>query len=277
MKQILLPTDFSVNATNALDYALYIAKKTGATLTLLNVTQMPPGSSTMHRNIRDILKKDSEDALSELRESIKADAANQDVNLQTISRYGTFEVQVKAVVEDLDIDLIVMGTQGATGIAGILFGSNTATIIEEVTACPVLAIPHKAPIDDIHKIVFATTYAGNNIEILKDLSALAAVFGASIQILHVRITKEGTKTQIIEDFKQKLRKEVPKESFTFHEVEHEDVLEGLLEFVKANNIDLIAMGTRKKGFFGFFMRSLTKSAAFSTTVPLMAFHDKPKD
>jgi nucleotide-binding universal stress UspA family protein len=276
MKNILLPTDFSDNAANALEYALYIAQKTGATLILLNVTQIPPGSNTMHRNIRDILKKDSEDSLNQLQKKIKANTDNQEVKLRTVSRYGTLEVQIQAVVEDLDIDLIVMGTQGATGIKGMLFGSNTATIIEEITACPVLAIPYQAPIQDIRKIVFATTYAGNNIEILKELASLALIFKASIHILHIRITKEGTKAEFIDDFKQKLREAVPNGSFTFHEVEHEDVIEGLHTFVKANDIDLIAMGTRKKGFFGFFMRSLTKAAAFSTTVPLMAFHDKPK-
>ena len=277
MKSILLPTDFSDSAENALKYALYLAKKTGATLTLLNVTYPSPGNSTMHRNIRDILKNDSKKALIELESKIKIDPANEGVKVKTVSKYGTLNVQIQAVVQDLDIDLIVMGTHGATGLKELIFGSNTATVIEEVTDCPVLAVPYKAPLHELNKIVFATTYSFNNIEVLKELSAMADILGATIQILHVRTPKDSTKEAIVEEFKQKLKTEIPQGNFAFHEIEHEDVVEGLQQYVTAEKIDLLAMGTRKRGFFGSFInKSLTKTAAFHTSIPLLAFHDKQK-
>lgn len=277
MKNILLPTDFSESAEKALNYALYLAKKTQATITLLNIAQPSPGSNTMHRNIRSILKNDSEKALVQLERKIRSNTANENIPIETVSRYGTLNVQIKAVVQDLEIDLIVMGTHGASGLKELILGSNTATIIEEITDCPVLAVPYKAPRQEINKIVFATTYSFNNIEILKELSALADTLGAAIQMLHVRTPKASTKEAVVEDFKQKLKAEIPQTNFAFHEIEHEDVVEGLQQYVIAEKIDLLAMGTRKKGFFGSFInKSLTKTAAFHTTIPLLAFHDRQK-
>jgi nucleotide-binding universal stress UspA family protein len=276
MKKILLPTDFSDSANNALDYALHLAKKTGADITLLNVARTASGNSTMHRNIRDILKKDSEESLEKLVRKIKRDPVNKDIQIQHISRYGSLSMQIQAAVRALCIDLIVMGTHGATGMKEIVFGSNTANIIKEVTACPLLAVPYNAPLHNISKIVFATNYAGNT-DIIKELSSLADTLGATIQILHIRTPQDISNETVINQFKQNLMKEAPQAKFTFHEFAHENVVEGLQKYVDAEKIDLLAMSTRKRSFLDSFIdKSLTQTAAFHTTIPLLAFHDKEK-
>jgi nucleotide-binding universal stress UspA family protein len=272
MKDILLPTDFSDNANNALEYILPIAQKAGAEITLFNVAHMPPGNTTMHRNIRDILKKDSEQALLQLKNKI--DPAYKDVEIHTISRYGNLIVQINTIARAANnMDLIVMGTQGASGIKELFFGSNTADVIEQVRACPVLAVPNKATYTGIKKIVFATNYSGNNVPALKELLSFSEFFNASIHMLHIR--KTDKMNPVAEQFKKRIETELPQSAITFHEIQNEDILDGLDQFIASENIDMMAMVARKKGFFETYTsRSLVKKAACNTTIPLLTFHDK---
>lgn len=272
MKNILLPTDFSANAWNATQYAIEIVKKTGATLTLFNVAQMPPGNTTMHRSIKDILKKDSETALAQLKKSVLA--AHPDLPVEIVSRYGDLIVQTTNLLREKPAHLIVMGTEGAAGIKEILLGSNTAHFIEQVTSSPVLAVPHRAVFSGIRRIVFATSYTSNNLIAARKLWQFAQVVGASVHLLHVRTPRQPSPNPAVELFKQRLNAELPEASFTFHEVENEDILDGLNDFVEAEQMNMIAMVARKKGFFESFMeRSLVKTVAFHTETPLLAYHD----
>lgn len=272
MKDILLPTDFSDNANNALEYILPEAKKANAEITLFNVTHMPPGSTTMRRDIRGILKKDSEQALFQVINKI--DPGYKDVKIHTVSRYGDLILQIKTIARAAaNIDLIVMGTQGATGMKEYFFGSNTADVIEQVTVCPVLAVPYRARYSGIKKIVFATNYSANNVPALKELLAFSRVVDASVHVLHIR--RSETLNPVAEQFKKRLETELPQAMFTFHEVQNDDILVGLDKFIAAEKIDMMAMVARKKGFFeNFTSRSLIKTAAFHTTIPLLTFHDK---
>src|SRR6185369_9385968 len=79
---------------------------------------------------------------------------------------------------------IVMGTKGATGIKEMVFGSNTARVIESAT-CPVLAIPKNSTFRHIQQITFATNYIDGDLEAITEISKLAEIFSAHITILHV--------------------------------------------------------------------------------------------
>lgn len=75
----------------------------------------------------------------------KIDPTYKDVEIHTISRYGNLIVQINTIARAAaNIDLIVMGTRGASGMMELFFGSNTADVIEQVRVCPVLAVPSKA-------------------------------------------------------------------------------------------------------------------------------------
>jgi nucleotide-binding universal stress UspA family protein len=155
----------------------------------------------------------------------------------------------------------------------LFFGSNTANVVEQVTVCPVLAVPRKATYTGIKKIVFATNYSANNVPALKELLGFSNFFEASVHILHIRKTE--TLNPVAEHFKKRLETEVPQSVFTFHEIQNEDILEGLDQFIASENIDMMAMVVRKKGFFeSYTSRSLVKKAACNTTIPLLTFHDK---
>jgi hypothetical protein len=95
---------------------------------------------------------------------------------------------------------------------------------------------------------------------------------ASIHMLHIRKTEKLN--PVAEQFKKRIETELPQSTITFHEIQNDDILEGLDQFIASEKIDLMVMVARKKGFFeSYTSRSLVKTAAFHTTVPLLTFHD----
>jgi hypothetical protein len=81
-----------------------------------------------------------------------------------------------------------------------------------------------------------------------------------------------------EHFKKRLQDDLPESKFTFHEIESEDILEGLDRFIATEQIDMMAMVARYKGFFGSYTsRSLVKRVACHTSIPLLVFHAKQNE
>src|SRR5690606_13598833 len=147
MKKILLPTDFSENAFNAIKYAVQLFKKEKCTFFLLN-TYTPvlydsdyilysPASSL---SLDEVYKNNSQSGLEKVEKRILAEFPNDLHSFKLISSFSLLNEEIKEQVKTRNIDLVVMGTQGATGAVQILFGTHTVHAIKRAI-CPVLAIP----------------------------------------------------------------------------------------------------------------------------------------
>src|SRR5690606_1992138 len=192
MKNILLPTDFSNNAWNAIDYALKLFKDDECLFYLLHSYSpplVPPttaGVTTAATTeiLLDSARKASEDGLNDVLKKISQTNKNVKHQYKILSEYDFFVGAVKTVVEDYRIDLIVMGTKGSSGLKEVIIGSNTAGVIGNVKS-PILAIPENAVYGPIKEIAFATDYdyycEKDEISPLVDI---ANKTGASIKILH---------------------------------------------------------------------------------------------
>ena len=157
MQKILVPTDFSDNATKATDYAVALAEKTNAEIILLNVTTLLNSTFSSRRALikeyNNTRVAGIRDQLKELQQSI---AANSDKVKLTIKLYeGDVQDSILQCAKDENVDLIIMGTQGASGLKKIFIGSITAGIIGNTTV-PVLAIPKKAEWKKLENILFAS-------------------------------------------------------------------------------------------------------------------------
>jgi nucleotide-binding universal stress UspA family protein len=143
MAHILIPTDFSPNALNAALYALELYGAEGNSFTMLHCYMMPHGESTTW-NIEGQLAKTSQEDLSEFMTSLRAKLPGAQHRLEMKSERG-YLPEVISVYKDRPNapDLVVMGTQGATGIEHVLMGTNTADAIKW-GGLPVLAIPAQA-------------------------------------------------------------------------------------------------------------------------------------
>ena len=273
MKTILFPTDFSVSANNALNYALELAKITAARLILLNAYQLPYSRADMIVSVMDILKEDSEAGLKATLDKIKQNPKFDGIRCETISRVGDVVSVSSELIQDLEIDLIVMGTKGASGLIETIIGSNTAGVIKSVK-CPVLAIPEKAFYSVPHKIGFA--YDLKELENPKDLrflAHLAKLFNAEIQIYSViaeadqeAIDRSAVQLKLSEYFRG-IKLEI-------YFVVNGDIIDGIMKLVKANQPDWVVMVAKKYRLFeSLFHSSMTKSMVFQTKKPLLVLHN----
>ncbi|NIK73108.1 nucleotide-binding universal stress UspA family protein [Thermonema lapsum] len=272
MKKILVPTDFSEHAQKALDFAVFIARRSGASLSLLHAYHIPyrTSESVMASNkIYEILKEDSEKNLADLQAKIKKE--HPQIEVETISHRG--DVKNFITNKANDFDLIVMGTKGASDFENVVFGSTTATVLNNAP-CPVLAVPVLAQISQINRLAYASNYEAHDLEVIDRLCEFALIFGAEIHVVHF-VEPE------FDDFEELIRYRgfeiVVKEKIAYphlyvHKVATEDFNKGMSEFAEKQNISLLAMLTHKRSFLEkLFLPSLTKEIVMQSPIPVLAF------
>lgn len=198
------------------------------------------------------------------------------VNCEYLCKHG-FAVDV--IIETaslLNIDLIVMGTKGASGLTEILIGSNTASVIEK-SKCPVIAVPEKARYKGIKNITYATDYHASDIDALKKVTEIARLFKAQVTILHASDEEfnKFSEKEFLKSFQAKTEKKIsyPKTAYKLLTGKNlEKVLEG---HIKEEKPDLLVMSTHYRNLFDRILgSSATKRMVFHTKVPLLAFHHK---
>lgn len=277
MKTILVPTDFSKSANNALDYAVALAKKEKAKIILLhiyNIVYISPDTPVQY--------------FAEELANIGGAAAKKLIKLSTIveklSKIKCETLNLQGLPVDVIIDtikkrkvsLVVMGTKGVSGIDEFLIGSNTAKVIGQ-SPCPVIAIPHKAHFDRIKKVVFATDYHEKDLIALKQLAEIAKMFKSRINVIHVTDEEytESNEEEYMERFQKKVNQTIKYKFITFKLLSNDKIEKALEKYVKKESPDLIAVSTKNRNILGrLFAKSITKKLAYHTKVPLMVFHYK---
>jgi nucleotide-binding universal stress UspA family protein len=276
MQTILFPTDFSFNAKNALDYGLNLLNTSDINLIVLNAFYMAPSST-------DIIGYDQQQDLMELNEITKNNLEEECERIRVkhklnsckaVIKYGAVADAVEETIEEYKPDLIIMGTHGASGISKYIIGSNTSSVIENVDL-PLLAIPDGLVLKPLTKILFATDFNDSDVDAIDFLSKIAENNEhAEIIIYHVA-KSERDETQIFDWFEEMVKEKVKYRNLSFRYNKNRDVENTLSDFVKNFDVSLMAMSTRKRNLVSkLFSKSLTKSMAYHTKVPLLAFHVK---
>jgi nucleotide-binding universal stress UspA family protein len=273
MKNILFPTDFSANAKNALKFALELAITHSAKLYLLNAYQLPYNRADMMLSVMDILKEDSEGGLKQTLEEINKMPEYASVQCETLSKSGDVVSAVSEVISDFDIDLVIMGSKGESGVLEKLIGSNSSAVIKNITT-PTLIVPEFAKYTAPKKI--ALSYDLKEIENPKDmrfLSAMTKTFFAEIQVFSVISESDSQKAQRadnnlqLENFFSGIKTEM---YFTVNG----DIIEGLQTLIKENQPDWLAMIAKKYTLFeSLFHTSMTREMVFQTDKPMLILHN----
>jgi nucleotide-binding universal stress UspA family protein len=275
MKTIIVPTDFSDNATHALRYACMLNSAFNGKIILFHSYAVPvfaPDASYVILPDDDELKKESHDLLNKQKKKISAEFPG--MTFETLIDEGFAEQAITETSKKKKADLLVMGIQGASGLREALIGSITAAVMED-TACPVIAVPEKAKVDKLEKIVFATDYSLNDFENIGNILELAKPFNAEVILLHVSSgdLDKAYEFAAIENFKEKIAAKNKYDRISFKLLESRDVLDGLNFYLDEIRADLLAMSMHHRTFFQkMFNRSKTKRMAFHTHIPLLAFH-----
>ncbi|WP_422079529.1 universal stress protein [Ulvibacterium sp.] len=278
-KRILLPTDFSKNALNAIRYALSLYGNQRCDIYFLNAYQVHGYSidSMMvpepGEKFYEAAKKRSEEGFEKLKEILKLHGQNEKHTYHTISTYNSLLYAIKNTIAKKDIDIVVMGTKGATGSDTILFGTNTVDAMERITECPVMAIPEQVTFATPKEIVFPTDYiTGFKRRELNHLKEISKLHGSFIRVLHIKENPELSRIQ--ESNKILLEAILEDVNHSFHMLNDIKVHTGIAAFIESRGSDMIAFVNRKHRFFGSMLsKPLVKQLGYHSRIPILALND----
>ncbi|WKN33250.1 universal stress protein [Porifericola rhodea] len=279
MKSILVPTDFSEQAQYALDLAYGIAKKTDATVKLLNVVEAPHGTSfnamgevTAPDGMDSVffaqLLKRMKDQLAELVQNPKY----KDIALDGEVAIGNPYESIARSITDQEVDLVIMGTQGSSGLEEVLVGSNTEKVVRRAH-CPVLTVKEAVDAASIKNIVFATSLRDDEDEhLVKELIKLQSLFDAKLHIVSVNTPSSFENDRY---YKKEMKAFVEKhklENYTLN-VYNDDVEEdGIVFFAEDINADMIALATHgRRGISHLLSGSIAEDVVNHAKRPVWTF------
>ncbi|WP_109097307.1 universal stress protein [Aquimarina sp. AU58] len=281
MKRILLPTDFSDNAFNAIRYALNLFREEETTFYLLNTfTPVSYHTGYLIENpapygMEDIAMINSKRDIERTEEKIKEEFNNPKHSFVRLSVFNTLIGEIKSVVEKYNIDLIVMGTKGATGAKEVFIGTHTMYTIKKVN-CPVIAVPSGFEFEKPKDVLFPTDY---NLSIdnkyLPLVKEICDKYICRLNILNayygVALGPEQHKV------KEELDKYFKNNAHIFHIAEGVDVLEAVEDFQKKYKIDLLIMIHNKHSFFeNLLFKPVINQVAYHTNIPFLVIPSKER-
>lgn len=272
MPKILIPTDFSDNANKAVSYAVSLFGSESSYM-LVNGYEVPHSGATMLISIADILEKDALQLLNDTRRKLISEVPELNGKVDVRAELGTADVAIRKVLNTQDFDVVVMGTKGASGLKEVLIGSVAANVIGDVKV-PVIAVPADTKIESPKKILFAADdqclIEGKLPDALHQLAN-----GIDAEVLIVNVVPEGEGKHVGSSDAQQGRDSGAFEGVkhSIHYIESDDVNEGIEKFVQQQDVNMVAMVTRKNDLFSrLFGQSNTKAMAMHTRIPLFAFH-----
>ena len=273
MMKILLPTDFSDNSFEAIRYALLVFKDVDTTFYLMH-TYTPPVYHTEYLlefpaqyGLGDTYQQNAQDELEKLKNRLEDQFRNPKHSFITHTAFNTLLNEVSEVVDRHNIDLIVMGTKGATGAKEILFGSNTVHVIKRAQ-CPVIAIPPHFEYESPKEILFPTDYEIEyDEEKLANFLDIAKMHKSRINVMHVRSGYDLSKEQ--ETNKKQLESLLGNSSI-FHDMPDNGIIAAVNQFQIKNPMNLLVMIQNKHTFLErLFIEPVIKKIGFHITVPFM--------
>lgn len=281
MKNILIPTDFSENSWNAVKYALEFFKDTECDFYLLHVTiiyNYASGESPIMplpavEVIDKTVLKRAKTQLKKLLKKIDELPHNPKHKFYTISNYDYFIDAVKAHVTEKNIDLIVMGTKGASGLKKAMIGSNTGDLITRVK-CPVLIIPENAVFKEIKEIAFPTDYhLFYPTKILNSILEFTKMHDSILRIVHI-VKKDEEVTDFQLENKEFLKNFFDDEKHSFHKITNKKIEDGVQCFVESRDIDMIVMIAKNLNLFQrILFRPTVEEISYHTDVPFLVLHE----
>lgn len=279
MKNILIPTDFSENSWNAIEYALHFFGKTPCNFYLLHVYRedaFVPLSQENFSNQSVASKLDVKPTKSQLQNLVKRIQKkfpkNTNHRFFTILDHNYFINSIREQVLQKKINLIVMGTKGASGLKKIAIGSNTGNVITKVK-CTTLVVPENAKYAEPKGIAFPTDFSiFYRPETLQPILDILEASKATVNVLHFNRNKAQLNEDQLKN-KEYLDGYFGSNSHSFHFLTSNQIEEAIQQFVDENNVDLIAMLAKNLNYFQkILFQPSSKAISYYKDIPFLVLH-----
>lgn len=260
--KILVPTDFSENANNAFEFAKKIARRNSASITLLFAYYNVYDFAAQSASIMVEIEQNANEAMVELNKD-----KDNDIRVDHKIVQGSVATAVASTAYREDYDLIIMGTQGASGIRKGLIGSNTAHVIKD-SMVPVLVIPSNATYDGVKQMVVSLEWETSELEFFERLFQITQQWEWPYRTLHVKTPEDEPLNKAAGQLNSFLKQSRPK--ITHDTVSAESLLKGINEYLQTSGNSLLVMFAKQKPFFEYLLhKGHIEKMAYHTHVPLL--------
>lgn len=277
MKNILVPTDFSENSKNALRYARELYGSMTCNFYVLYVGTVLDQNMDVGNPVH--LEKDDQESTKEQLFGLVEETRNENTasghHFFALHEYGFFVPTIKKYVEGHDIDLIVMGTKGASGLKEKVVGSHAGDVITKIQ-CNTLVIPNYAPIKKPIEIAFPSDFnLFYSHPILSSLTELLELGTATLRVMNVVQNGDGLTSEqaVNKDFLLDYLQVAFPNRYSVHTLSNQSVKSAIQCFVESRDIDMIIMVAKNLNFIQqILFDSIVEQISFHTKIPFFVLH-----
>lgn len=280
MKKILIPTDFSKNSKNSIRYAVDLFKENPCQFFILyiniegsNITEKPVYEFGTNVLV-EIEPKAISHKLKDLEKFIASLSSKKEHHhFTTMREQGYFLTTIRKHIQEKEIDLIIMGTRGASELKEFFIGTRSGDVITKVE-CDVLVVPDKAKFKNFKQVVIPIDFEVDfDDSILKKIASNINSEKAQIKLLYVTKSRmplfeeiELQQKQLVQRLSEKLPNPI-----SFHRVVSKQIEDGIQIFAESMNADLIIMISKDYGLIQrSFLDTTVEEVSFNTSIPLLS-------
>lgn len=291
MFKILVPVDLSEASKNACAYVMQLAAKLPQSQVLLlhsfydyladadttvPATEDIAASEAITERVLYRNETEAQEQFDALYHELKASATASQVQLEHEFVYGLAEEKIEEEVQRYRPDLLVLGTKGESDFMRSFFGTVTTKLVEDMRV-PVLTVPQQYTGAAPAKALYATNFDKTDAHAISLVHNLLQPFKASLSCIHISDDDAEENQEKLRALQEKLRASASADDIRFMLLEEDDVADALQDFVKREQVNLLALTTHERGTFSsIFKPSLTKKLVLEVAVPLLVFHSPQK-
>lgn len=270
MKRILVPTDFSEHAEDALKVAAQIAKKNNCEIILLHMLELPHqtndaimGGASIPESM--LFMKKANETLDEVASRPYLDG----IPVTEVVKMDKPIHGITQISKDYDVDLIIMGSHGSSGVEELLIGSNTEKVVRN-SEIPVLVIKKDIPSFSAANIVFASDFSEEAKKPFKKLLNFVKLFDSKLHLVTICTPNSFKPTHVSEEIMNEFISEFDIPNYTTQIYNDTNIEKGIINFSNRINADIIGMFTHgRTGFAHFFNGSISEGLVNHAVRPVI--------
>ena len=279
MKKLLVPLDFSSSNLNVFSYAISLARRSNAELTIF-----PTGSKRLLKEGKDVLFQHTEN-LSTLKQALKENEVceaivnlveklqNDQIQFRVKIQNGSLLRRIINEAKSDDYDLLIVGAEEPSRLFSYLRGNLFTALLKDVSV-PIFIVPVHREYNEIDHITYAVDLSDYDPNIIRQVKTIASLFDAKLTLAHVNQEEEGEDKKVyLKALEQTINDtlDYPKVDYKFFD--HADIISGIKKQVKLNRSNMLAMTNRTEASWTDFFsdKSLTRKMLQELNVPLLAF------
>jgi len=277
MQKILVPCDFSDQTNQALSLALDIAHRSGGRIHLLHVVAPPvmhdtliAPSLTFESTLLNDLGEQSQERFAQLTARYGHD------QLITQTDFGPPVGVMMNYINENDIDLVVAGTKGASGLKEFFIGSNAEKIVRNAS-CPVIAVKKNETLASLRDIVFPNALEEGQEDLLMHVKALQHFLDATLHLVWINTPERFISDDVTQVQLQDFARHHMLKNFSFHIYNDKDEASGVINFTHSIHASMIAMGTHgRHGLQHMLSGSVAEDVVNHVDCPIWTYTIKRK-